>query len=387
MPQISIFRFGRSSAGNIDAEDYTSSITKFKFQELAAATKNFAAELLLDEEEYGRTFKGCLNLSGQKSSSQDVAIRQVDEDRIYRIYRGHEQTMFSKIRTCSLLHHPNIVDLIGYSINDKNQMFLVYEFMPLGSLKNHLHDLPRNENPLDWNTRMKIAAGTAKGLKYLHDRSNPPVVHGNIKPSNILIGEGPEEYWSDDESKEEAVLAPQGGDTTETDNAGDFLLLKERIPENDESGYARLFSRQSYRQAPEFLEYFILTQQSDIYSFGLVLLELISGRIAEIKPRLVEWAKRKLVYGKEFTALADPLLNGHYPEQGLYQAFSLAAECLRREDVSRPRIGYVVTVLSNLASETYDPNAIQINRAGTLAIGNNEKEKLRELWQHASFDI
>ncbi|KAI3879161.1 hypothetical protein MKW98_028728 [Papaver atlanticum] len=363
MAKKSIFRFGRSSAGNIEAEDYTG-IKKFKFQELAVATKNFAAEFLLGEEEYGCTFKGCLKRSGQKSSSRDVAIRQVDEDSICRIYRGHEETMFSKLHTLSLLQHPNIVDLIGYSINDKNQMFLVYEFMPLGSLKDYLHDFQRNKKkPLDWNTRMKIAAGAAKGLKYLHEISNPPAVHGNIKPSNILIGEGYEPKLSDS------------------------LVLKERIPEHDESSYARFFSSHCHRQAPEFCIEFKLTQQSDIYSFGLVLLELISGRIAEIRPNLVEWAKRKLVYGKEFTALAVPLLNCHYPEQGLYQGLSLAAECSRFEDVSRPRIGHVVNVLSNLASEIYDPNAIQVNRAGTLAIGNDEKEKLRELWQHVWFDF
>ncbi|KAI3833856.1 hypothetical protein MKX03_002196, partial [Papaver bracteatum] len=110
MAKESIFRFSGSSSNN--AEDYTG-ITKFKFQELAAATKNFASESLLGEGEYGRTFKGCLKRSGQKSSIQDVAIRQVDVDSIHKIYSGHEQTMFWTIHMCSLLHHPNIVDLIG----------------------------------------------------------------------------------------------------------------------------------------------------------------------------------------------------------------------------------------------------------------------------------
>ncbi|KAI3903470.1 hypothetical protein MKW98_032124 [Papaver atlanticum] len=94
------------------------------------------------------------------------------------------------------------------------------------------------------------------------------------------------------------------------------------------------------------------------------------------------FAKRKLVGGHEFTALADTLLKGRYPEQGLYQALSLAAECLQSEDASRPRIGDAVNVLSNLASEIYDPKAIQINRAGTLTIGNLDQERLTELWQH-----
>ncbi|KAI3830467.1 hypothetical protein MKW98_030630 [Papaver atlanticum] len=299
-----IFRFGGSSSNN--AEDYTG-ITKFKFRKLAAATKNFAPESLLGEGEYGRTFKGCLKRSGHDV----VAIRQLDEESIHAIYECHDQTMLSTIRLRSLLHHPNIVDLIGYNTNDKDQMYFVYEFMPLGSLKRYLH---------------------------------------GYQPK-----------------------------------LSDFLLFKERIPEHDESSHARLFSRQCQRQSPEFVGECKITQKSDIYSFGLVLLELISGRVAEIKPSLIEWAISKLVYGKEFTTVADPLLNGHYPEQGLYQALSLAAQCLQHKDVARPSIGYVANVLSNLASETYDQNAIQINRAGTLAVGNIEKERLTAQWRHVRF--
>ncbi|XP_026409610.1 serine/threonine-protein kinase PBL27-like [Papaver somniferum] len=286
-----ILRIGGSS--NSDAEDFTA-VTKFTFHELAAATGNFAPESLLGEGKYGRTFRGCL-----KSSGQVVAVRQVNEQSISNVYRYLDQSMSSTIHLHSLLHHPNIVDMIGYCV-DGDQIFFVYNFMPLGSLKDHLHDLPPNKKPLDWNTRMKIAAGAAKGLKYLHKKSDPQVIHGNIKPSNILLSEGYQPKLSD------------------------FLGFKERIPESDESNHARIFSSQCYRHAPEFYMKFKLTQQSDIYSFGLVLLELISGRMAQIRPSLIEWAKRKLVGDREFTTVADPLLKGHYPEQGLYQALSLA---------------------------------------------------------------
>ncbi|KAI3833859.1 hypothetical protein MKX03_002199, partial [Papaver bracteatum] len=105
-------------------------------------------------------------------------------------------------------------------------------------------------------------------------------------------------------------------------------------------------------------------------------------RLARINPSLIGWAKHILAGGKEFTTVADPLLEGHYPEQGLYQVLSLASQCLQHKDVSRPRIGYVAKVLSNLASEIYDPNAVQINRAGSLAVGNIEKETLIEQWRH-----
>ncbi|MCL7047354.1 hypothetical protein MKW94_005879 [Papaver nudicaule] len=326
----------RSSNG--DAEDDTS-ITKFTFQELAAATRNFAPESLLGEGEYGRT-------NVQMLSSQVVAVRQVDEDTISTVYRFRDQSIRSTIHLRSLLHHPNIVDMIGYSINDKDELFFVYEFMPLGCLTHHLHE------PLDWNTRMKIAAGAAKGIKCLHDKPFPLVIHGKGYHPKLA----------------------------------DFLVFRQRIPEPGESTHCRFFGRHCHRHAPEFLHEFELTQQSDIYCFGVVLLELISGRMAAVNPNLVKWAKHILVVDSaEFTTVADPVLKGQYPEQGLYQALFLAAECLHGKDVSRPRMGYVVNVLSNLASEIYDPNAIQINQAGTLAIGKIEKERLTAQWQHAWF--
>ncbi|KAI3943138.1 hypothetical protein MKW92_000749 [Papaver armeniacum] len=319
-------------------------VTKFEFKELAAATKNFSPDSLLGEGEHGSTFKGCL-----KSSEQVIAVKQVNKEMIIGVYRS----TFLTIHMRSLLHHPNIVDMTGYCI-DGNQIYFVHDFMPLGSLNDYLHD----KKPLDWNTRMKIAAGAADGIKYLHDES---VIHGNIKPSNIILCEGYHPKLSD------------------------ILGFKERIPEPDESSRARwqlMISRQCYRHAPEFYFNLKLTQSFDIYSFGLVLLELISGRMADIKPSLIEWVKCKLVGGEEFTTVADPLLKGHYPEQGLYQALCLAAECLQTKDVTRPRIGSVVNVLSNLASEIYDPRAIQINRACTLTIGKIEKERLTEQWRH-----
>ncbi|XP_026440474.1 receptor-like cytoplasmic kinase 185 [Papaver somniferum] len=162
----------------------------------------------------------------------------------------------------------------------------------------------------------------------------------------------------------------------------DFFGFKEHITEPK---FTKNLSLRCDRHAPESVGDGKLTKESDIYSFGFVLLELISGRNAEMKLDLIEWAKRKLVGGEEFTAVADPLLEGHYPEQGLYQALYLAAECLQTNGLRRPRIGHVVNVLSNLASEIYDPDAIQINQAGTLTIGNFEKERLRIQWQHVCF--
>ncbi|KAK1295590.1 Serine/threonine-protein kinase PBS1 [Acorus calamus] len=151
----------------------------FTFRELAAATKNFRAECFLGEGGFGRVYKGRLESIGQA-----VAVKQLDRNGL----QGNREFLV-EVLMLSLLHHPNLVNLIGYCA-DGDQRLLVYEFMPLGSLEDHLHDLPPEKEPLDWNTRMKIAAGAAKGLEYLHDEANPPVIYRDFKSSNILLDEG-----------------------------------------------------------------------------------------------------------------------------------------------------------------------------------------------------
>lgn len=198
----------------------------------------------------------------------------------------------------SLLHHPNLVNLIGYCA-DGDQRLLVYEYMPLGSLEDHLHgmifvvmsiihlskahtckfslysisaDLTTDRRRLDWNTRMKIAAGAAKGLEYLHDKANPPVIYRDLKCSNILLGEDFHPKLSDFGL---AKLGPVGDKThVSTRVMGTY-------------GYC----------APEYAMTGQLTLKSDVYSFGVVLLEIITGRKAIDNSRsgaehnLVAWVR------------------------------------------------------------------------------------------------
>ncbi|MBA0850043.1 hypothetical protein Goshw_024501, partial [Gossypium schwendimanii] len=250
----------------------------------------------------------------------------------------------------SLLHHPNLVNLIGYCA-DGDQRLLVYEFMPLGSLEDHLHgkdaNLPPDKEPLDWNTRMKIAAGAAKGLEYLHDKASPPVIYRDLKSSNILLDEGYHPKLSDFGL---AKLGPVGDKThVSTRVMGTY-------------GYC----------APEYAMTGQLTLKSDVYSFGVVFLELITGRkaidnmLAPGEQNLVAWARPLFKDRRKFPKMADPLLQGRYPMRGLYQALAVAAMCLQEQAATRPLIGDVVTALTYLASQTYDPNAPgnQSNRVG-----------------------
>ncbi|WOK93574.1 serine/threonine-protein kinase CDL1-like [Canna indica] len=308
----------------------------FTFRELAAATKNFRQDCLLGEGGFGRVYKGRLE------NGQVVAVKQLDRNGL----QGNREFLV-EVLMLSLLHHPNLVNLIGYCAYG-DQRLLVYEFMPLGSLEDHLHDILADKEPLDWNTRMKIAAGAAKGLEYLHDKANPPVIYRDFKSSNILLGEGYHPKLSDFGL---AKLGPVGDKThVSTRVMGTY-------------GYC----------APEYAMTGQLTVKSDVYSFGVVFLELITGRkaIDDTRPageqNLVAWARPLFKDRRKFPQMADPLLQGRYPTRGLYQALAVAAMCLQEQAATRPLIGDVVTALQYLASQTYDPNlaANQSSRFGT----------------------
>ncbi|XP_050384199.1 probable serine/threonine-protein kinase PBL7 [Argentina anserina] len=297
----------------------------FVFRDLAAATRNFRAECLLGEGGFGRVYKGhleCIN--------QVVAIKQLDRNGL----QGNREFLV-EVLMLSLLHHPNLVNLLGYCA-DGDQRLLVYEYMPLGSLEDHLHDMSPGKRRLDWNTRMKIAAGAAKGLEYLHDKASPPVIYRDLKCSNILLNEGYHPKLSDFGL---AKLGPVGDNThVSTRVMGTY-------------GYC----------APEYAMTGQLTLKSDVYSFGVVLLEIITGRKAIDNSRatgeqnLVAWARPLFKDRKKFSQMADPALQGQYPARGLYQALAVAAMCVQEQPNMRPVIADVVTALSYLAAQKYDP--------------------------------
>ncbi|KAL9680104.1 hypothetical protein QQ045_017981 [Rhodiola kirilowii] len=264
-----------------------------------------------------------------KLSIQAVAVKQLDRNGL----QGNREFLV-EVLMLSLLHHPNLVNLIGYCA-DGDQRLLVYEFMPLGSLEDHLFEVPPEKEPLDWNTRMRIAAGAAKGLEHLHDSAKPPVIYRDFKSSNILLDEG---------------FVPK---------LSDFGLAK-LGPTGDKSHVStRVMGTYGYC-APEYAMTGQLTVKSDVYSFGVVFLELITGRraIDGTRPHgeqnLVTWARPLFNDRKKFAKLADPQLEGRYPVRGLYQALAVASMCIQEQAATRPLIGEVVTALSYLANQAYD---------------------------------
>ncbi|XP_042046696.1 probable serine/threonine-protein kinase PBL25 [Salvia splendens] len=290
----------------------------FTFRELAAATKNFRQEYMLGEGGFGPVYKGRLHKTGQL-----VAVKQLDRNGL----QGNREFLV-EVLMLSLLHHQNLVNLIGYCA-DGEQRLLVYEYMQLGSLEDHLLDISPKRSPLPWFTRMKIALHAAKGLEYLHDKANPSVIYRDLKSSNILLDK---DYYAKLSDFGLAKLGP----------VGDKCHVSTRVMGT--YGYC----------APEYQRTGQLTVKSDVYSFGVVLLELITGKRAVDNRRspdqqnLVTWAEPIFMEPSRFSELADPMLRGDFPKKSFNQAVAISAMCLQEDATVRPLISDVVTALSCL---------------------------------------
>ncbi|XVF13872.1 hypothetical protein REPUB_Repub09cG0006500 [Reevesia pubescens] len=333
----------RESSAPKDEPNAGNRAQTFTYQQLANATKNFRKESLIGQGGFGAVYKGQL-----ESTSQVVAVKQLDKTGL----QG-EKEFLVEVLMLSLLRHPNLVNLIGYCA-EGDQRLLVYEYMPQGSLEDHLHYLTPDQKPLDWNTRMTIAASAAKGLEYLHSEANPPVIYRDLKSSNILLGEG---------------FNPK---------LSDFGLAKFG-PSGDKSHVStRIMGTHGYC-APEYLNSGKLTMKSDIFSFGVVLLELITGRKALDGSRareerfLVDWARPMLKDGMNVLNLADPLLGGHFSKSTLKKALEVAFMCIQENANSRPSISDVVLALNYLTSHPYNPN--EAKRVSVKVPENNDSSK------------
>uniref|UniRef100_A0A5B6ZI96 Protein kinase domain-containing protein n=1 Tax=Davidia involucrata TaxID=16924 RepID=A0A5B6ZI96_DAVIN len=227
----------------------------------------------------------------------------------------------------SRLHHRNLVKLVGYyGSRDSSQNLLCYELVPNGSLEAWLHGPLGVNCPLDWDTRMKIALDAARGLAYLHEDSQPCVIHRDFKASNILL-----------ENNFHAKVA-------------DFGLAKQ-APEGRENYLStRVMGTFGY-VAPEYAMTGHLLVKSDVYSYGVVLLELLTGRkpVDMSQPagqeNLVTWTRPILRDKDRLEELADLRLAGKYPREDFVRVCTIAAACVAPEASQRPTMGEVVQSL------------------------------------------
>ncbi|KAL6882076.1 hypothetical protein ACP4OV_011548 [Aristida adscensionis] len=324
-------------------------LRRFTFNELKSATRNFRPESLLGEGGFGCVFKGWIEENGtapvKPGTGLTVAVKTLNHDGL----QGHKEWV-AEVDFLGNLQHPHLVKLVGYCIED-DQRLLVYEFMPRGSLENHLF---RKSLPLPWAIRMKIALGAAKGLAFLHEEAERPVIYRDFKTSNILL------------------------DADYNAKLSDFGLAKDG-PEGDKTHVStRVMGTYGYA-APEYVMTGHLTSKSDVYSFGVVLLEMMTGRRSMDKNRpngehnLVEWARPYLGERRRFYKLVDPRLDGNFSIKGAQKTAQLAHACLSRDPKARPLMSQVVEVLKplqnlkDMASSSYFFQSMQHERGASLA--------------------
>ncbi|THU68357.1 hypothetical protein C4D60_Mb08t03060 [Musa balbisiana] len=284
---------------------------RFAYQELADATRNFSEEEKLGEGGFGSVYRGFL-----KDSKLEVAIK--------RISRGSKQgrkEYVSEVKIISRLRHRNLVQLVGWC-HDRGEFSLVYEFMPNGSLDSYLYSTARL---LEWPARHRVALGLASALLYLHEEWEQCVVHRDVKPSNVML------------------------DSAFNAKLGDFGLA--RLVDHDRGSQTTVLAGTMGYLAPECVTTGKASKESDVYSFGILALEIACGRrpvqLMEqaSKVRLVEWVWE--LYGRRrLLEAADEKLGGVFDEKQMECLMVVGLWCAHPDYDRRPSIKQVINVLN-----------------------------------------
>ncbi|XP_074586462.1 putative serine/threonine-protein kinase PIX13 [Curcuma longa] len=299
----------------------------FTFAELKSATKNFKPDTVLGEGGFGRVYKGWVDektLNPTKTGvGITVAVKKLNPESV----QGLEEWQ-SEVNFLGRLSHPNLVKLLGYCVED-TELLLVYEYMARGSLENHLFRKGSAFEPLSWELRLKIAIGAARGLAFLH-ASERKVIYRDFKASNILL------------------------DLDFNVKLSDFGLAKNGPTGEQSHITTRVMGTQGYA-APEYVATGHLYVKSDVYGFGVVLLEILSGLRAldDTRPSgllsLADYAKPFLVDRSMLNNLMDPKLERKYPSKAARDAANLCLRCISSNPKDRPSMKEVVEILEQVA--------------------------------------
>lgn len=291
---------------------YSATCRLFQYEELLLATSKFKPENMIGKGGSSQVYRGCL------PDGKELAVKILKQsDDVLKEF-------VMEIEIITALHHKNIISLFGFCIEDNN-LLLVYDFLSRGSLEENLHGNRKDPLAFGLSERYKVALGVAEALEYLHSTSSKPVIHRDVKSSNILLSDDFEPQLSD------FGLATWASTTSShitcTDVAGTFGYL-----------------------APEYFMYGKVNDKIDVFAFGVVLLELLSGRkpISNENPKgqesLVMWARPVLNGGKSAQIL-DPSLGCGYDCDLMERMLLAATLCIRRSPRARPHMSLVVKLL------------------------------------------
>ncbi|KAL3700827.1 hypothetical protein R1sor_018849 [Riccia sorocarpa] len=313
----------------------------FTYQEMQAATNKFAEKRLLGSGGFGYVYKG------QLADGTRVAIKKLD--------KGSTQgdvEFWNEVLIIGAIKHPNVVSLLGYCKSAVgSERILVYDYMPNGSVLDALLD--DREGAFPWELRFRVALGAATGLEHLHEKCSPKIIHRDIKPSNILL------------------------DDNYNARVGDFGLAKVAL--NDQSHVTTVVVGTQGFLDPEYALTGKLTDKSDVFSFGMLLFVLISGRCtmetkASQRPssrqRVSEWMQ-VLAQEGELSELVDPRLNGVYDRNQMSRCAEVAMMCTRIRADTRPSMGDVRRLLQGftcqqpftaISSPAYSPSLVSLRQ-------------------------
>ncbi|KAE8657514.1 LysM domain receptor-like kinase 3 [Hibiscus syriacus] len=297
----------------------------FTYEEILFSTNGFSDSNLLGHGTYGSVYFGFLH-------DQEVAIK--------RMTATKTKEFMSEMKILCKVHHANLVELIGYAASD-NELFLIYEYALKGSLRNHLHDpLNKGYTPLSWIMRVQIALGAARGLEYIHEYTKAHYVHRDIKSSNILL-DGSFKAKISDFGLSKLVRKTHDEEATATKVVGTF-------------GYF----------APEYLSDGLASSKSDVYAFGVVLFEIISGKEAIIRTEgtTTKNIERRSLASIMLAALRntsdsmsvsnmdyiDPNMLDLFPHDCVLKVAMLAKQCVDEDPIVRPDVKQVVINLSQI---------------------------------------
>ncbi|KAK6277068.1 hypothetical protein POUND7_017391, partial [Theobroma cacao] len=286
----------------------------FSYDELKKCTNNFSENNELGFGGYGKVYRGML------SDGQSVAIKRAQHG---SMQGGLE--FKTEIELLSRVHHKNLVGLVGFCFEQGEQM-LVYEFMANGTLRDSL--LGRSGIYIDWKRRLRIALGSARGLAYLHELANPPIIHRDIKSSNILL------------------------DENLTAKVADFGLSK--LVSDSSKGHVSTQVKGTLGYLdPEYYMTQQLTERSDVYSFGVVMLELITAKQPIEKGKYVVREVRTVMNTKDeehygLRELMDPTIRSTGILIGFGKFLELAMQCVEDSATDRPTMSEVVKAIETI---------------------------------------
>ncbi|MBA0776016.1 hypothetical protein Gotri_011078 [Gossypium trilobum] len=324
---VSDFSSGSSTTKNSFAvmSQRRSNLREFTFLELKTATKNFSRSLMIGEGGFGAVYRGLIRSSEDSHKKIDIAVKQLSRSG----FQGHKEWV-TEVNVLGVVEHQNLVKLVGYCAEDDErgiQRLLIYEYMPNRSVQDHLS--ARFQTTLSWATRLKIARDAARGLAFLHEGMDFQIIFRDFKSSNILL----DEQWNAKLSDFGlARLGPSDGlSHVSTAVVGTI-------------GYA----------APEYIQTGRLTIKSDVWSYGVFLYELITGRrpLDRNRPKgeekLLEWVRPHISNIKKFRLIIDPRLDGKYSLKSAHKLAAVANKCLTRQAKLRPKMSEVLEMVDGI---------------------------------------